>query len=88
MADNKEKIQFFVGGILVGLIIAGSFFIFKLDDYFEKLKLYQNITKTFYLTTKKDKIADWPGDMKTIYDENEEEAVTKLKEKEKALGKK
>jgi hypothetical protein len=55
MADNKEKIQFFVGGVLLGLIIAGSFFIFKLDDYFEQLKLYKNITKTFYLNTTKDK---------------------------------
>jgi len=58
MADNKEKTQFFIWGMLTGLIIAGSFFIFKLDDYFEKLKLYKNITKTFYLNTKKDKDGD------------------------------
>jgi len=81
MADNKEKIQFFVGGVLVGLIIAGCFFIFKLDDYFEKLKLYQNITKTFYLTTKKDKIVGELEGMRII-EEEEEDSVTKLKEKE------
>jgi hypothetical protein len=58
MADFKEKTQTFIFGMLVGLVIAGSFFIFKLDNYIEKLKLYKNITKTFYLHTSKNKMKE------------------------------
>ncbi len=77
MADNKEKTQFFIWGMLTGLIIAGSFFIFKLDDYFEKLKLYKNITKTFYLNTKKDK----GGDEKYVSEIEEDQSGTSDKHK-------
>jgi hypothetical protein len=70
MAVNKEKIQFFIWGTLTGLIIAGSFFIFKLDDYFEKMKLYKNITKTFYLRPDKDKPIYELNDPKTEKDSN------------------
>ena len=58
MSDFKEKTQTFVFGMLVGLVIAGSFFIFKLDAYIEKLKLYKNITKTLYLDRSKNQKDD------------------------------
>lgn len=82
MADFKEKTQTFVLGMLVGLVIAGSFFIFKLDDYIEKLKLYKNITKTFYLTTSKDKTKKDTKDVETI-DEIELNVNVYKNEKEK-----
>jgi hypothetical protein len=81
MADNKEKTQFFIWGMLTGLIIAGSFFILKLDDYFEKLKLYKNITKTFYLNSKKDKDGDEKYVSKT--EEDRSSSYDKYKNEEK-----
>jgi hypothetical protein len=55
MGPIKEKIPAFLLGITTGLIIAISFFIFKLDDYFEKLKLYKHITETIYTYTQQQK---------------------------------
>ncbi len=43
----KEKLQVFVMGLMAGLIIAGGFFILKLDDYFKELNFYKNVIKTF-----------------------------------------
>src|SRR5262245_56042450 len=45
MGSFKEKSQGFVIGVMVGLIVAGSFFIFKLDDYVKELKFYQTFSK-------------------------------------------
>ena len=42
----------FIIGVMVGLIIAGGFFILKLDDYFKELNFYKNVAKTFYLHSK------------------------------------
>jgi hypothetical protein len=47
MSSFKEKSQVFVMGLMAGLIIAGGFFILKLDDYFKELNFYKNIVKTF-----------------------------------------
>jgi hypothetical protein len=55
MIQFKDKIPAFLLGILTGLIIAVGFFIFKLDVYFERIKLYENITKTIYTYSKKQK---------------------------------
>lgn len=52
MDSFKEKSQVFVLGMLVGLVVAGSFFILKLDDYFKELNVYKNLVKTFYLRSK------------------------------------
>lgn len=41
----KDKIQVFVIGLLLGLLVAGSFFIFKLDSYFTELKLYKRLSQ-------------------------------------------
>ena len=58
MVQFKDKIPAFLLGILTGLVIAVSFFIFKLDVYFERIKLYENITKTIYTYSKKQKEND------------------------------
>ena len=79
MSDFKEKTQTFVLGMLVGLVIAGSFFIFKLDAYIEKLKLYKNITKTFYLDNTKNK----KRDIEKTSEETEEKLQTNESKKEK-----
>lgn len=52
MINFKEKSQVFIMGMMAGLIIAGGFFILKLDDYFKELNFYKNVAKTFYLNSK------------------------------------
>jgi len=52
MSSFKEKSYGFIIGILVGLIIAGGFFIFKLDDYFKELSFYKSVSKSFSSETK------------------------------------
>ncbi len=47
MSSFKEKSQGFIVGILVGLIVAGGFFIFKLDDYFKELNFYKSLSGNF-----------------------------------------
>ncbi len=47
MNSFKEKTQVFIIGILIGLIVAGGFFILKLDDYFKELNFYKTLSKTF-----------------------------------------
>ena len=47
MSSFKEKTYGFIIGILVGLIVAGGFFIFKLDDYFKELSFYKSVSNTF-----------------------------------------
>jgi len=53
MSSFKEKSYGFIIGILVGLIVAGGFFIFKLDDYFKELSFYKSVSNTFSSDTKK-----------------------------------
>lgn len=57
MANFKEKSQVFIIGILIGLIVAGGFFILKLDDYFKELNFYKSLSKTFSSETKTDETA-------------------------------
>ena len=54
MSNLKEKLQVFMVGLMVGLIIAGVFFIFKLDTYFKELNFYKSISKTFSSNQKKE----------------------------------
>jgi hypothetical protein len=53
MSSFKEKAQVFIIGLAIGLLIAGAFFILKLDDYFKELNLYKRVSTT--LTTPKTK---------------------------------
>jgi hypothetical protein len=47
MSNFKEKAQVFIIGLSIGLLIAGAFFILKLDDYFKELNLYKKMSQTF-----------------------------------------
>lgn len=47
MSSFKDKSQIFIIGLMAGLIVAGGFFILKLDDYFKELSFYKSISKTF-----------------------------------------
>jgi len=47
MSGFKEKAQIFIIGLSIGLLIAGAFFILKLDDYFKELNLYKKVSQTF-----------------------------------------
>jgi hypothetical protein len=47
MNNFKEKAQIFIIGLSIGLLIAGTFFILKLDDYFKELNLYKKVSQTF-----------------------------------------
>lgn len=46
MSSFKEKSQGFIIGIMVGLIVAGGFFVFKLDDYFKELNFYKSVSNS------------------------------------------
>ena len=52
MSSFKEKSQGFIIGIMVGLIVAGGFFILKLDDYFKELNFYKSVSNTFSINNK------------------------------------
>ena len=47
MSSFKEKAQVFIIGLAIGLLIAGAFFILKLDDYIKELSIYKNVSNTF-----------------------------------------
>lgn len=57
MSSFKEKSQVFIIGLMAGLLVAGAFFILKLDDYFKELNFYKNIAKTFQADSKTDESA-------------------------------
>jgi len=52
MSNFKDKFQPFIMGVMVGLIIAGVFFIFKLDNYFKELNFYKSVAQTFFSDSK------------------------------------
>ena len=47
MSSLREKSQVFIIGLLIGLLVAGGFFVFKLDDYFKELNFYKRFAETF-----------------------------------------
>ena len=47
MSGFREKAQVFIIGLAIGLLVAGAFFILKLDDYIRELSIYKNVTQTF-----------------------------------------
>ena len=58
MSRFKEKTQTFIIGLMVGLLIAGGFFILKLDDYFKELNFYKTFIHTFTSETKTPETSD------------------------------
>jgi hypothetical protein len=55
---------FFVG-LLIGLLVAGGFFLFKLDDYFKELNFYKHFAETF----SSEKKTEDTQQMKSVSDE-------------------
>jgi len=47
LSTLKEKTQVFAIGLLIGLLVAGVFFVFKLDDYFKELNFYKHFAENF-----------------------------------------
>lgn len=45
MSNFKNKIQIFLLGLMLGLLVGGGFFILKLDDYFKELRFYKKLTE-------------------------------------------
>ena len=46
MSNYKDKIQFFIFGLMLGLLVGMGFFILKLDDYFSELNFYKRINQS------------------------------------------
>lgn len=76
MSSFKEKTQMFALGLLVGLVAAGSFFIFKLDEYFQKLKHKNPITTYYYYKDKKSSEG-------SVSDKDKKDSVTDVVKAEK-----
>ncbi len=47
MTPFRKKAVPFTFGLLLGIMIAGTFFILRLDNYFRELNFYKNFTKTY-----------------------------------------
>jgi hypothetical protein len=47
MSNFRKKAQTFTLGLLLGIVIAGTFFILRLDNYFKELNVYKNFAKSF-----------------------------------------
>ena len=43
----KRKAPPFTLGLLLGIVIAGTFFMFRLDNYIKELSIYKNVSETF-----------------------------------------
>jgi hypothetical protein len=80
MSSFKEKSKGFVIGIMVGLIVAGGFFILKLDDYFKELNFYKSLSKTFTSETKQPESADKKKEFVPSKNKQPENAKSKNKE--------
>lgn len=52
MKNFREKAQTFLFGMIIGVLIAGSFFILKLDTYFKELNFYKSLVHTFSAESK------------------------------------
>lgn len=80
MSSLKEKTQIFAIGLLIGLLVAGVFFIFKLDDYFKELNFYKHFAETFSAEKKVDAAELKKSDEKV---NNKEKESVKKNRKEK-----
>jgi len=66
MSSFKEKAQLFIMGLMAGMIIAGGFFILKLDDYFKELNVYKSVAHTFSSDSKNKEVAVKMDDAKPL----------------------
>ncbi len=58
MSRFKEKTQGFIMGLMVGLLVAGGFFILKLDTYFKELNFYKSFIHTFTSESKTNELIE------------------------------
>jgi hypothetical protein len=79
MSNFKEKSQVFIIGLMTGLIIAGGFFILKLDNYFKELNFYKNIAKTFYQDSKNKELSVIADDKVPVTEKKSKSNSTKNK---------
>ncbi len=79
MGSFKEKSQGFAIGLMAGLIIAGSFFILKLDDYFKELNFYKNIAKTLHVDANHDEATIKPDDKAPVKEKKSKDYASKNK---------
>jgi hypothetical protein len=79
MSSFKEKLQVFMLGLMAGLIIAGGFFILKLDDYFKELNFYKNVVKTFTFKSaaKPEEAAAKPEEIAPVKEKKQKEVSSK-----------
>lgn len=47
MSSFRKKAQIFMLGLLLGIVIAGTFFILRLDNYFKELNVYKHFSENF-----------------------------------------
>ncbi|MGQ0829449.1 MAG: hypothetical protein ACT4ON_13755 [Bacteroidota bacterium] len=82
MSSFKEKSQLFIMGMMAGLIIAGGFFILKLDDYFKELNFYKSVAQTFSSDSKNNEVAVKISDVENTEEKKVFENKTKSKKTE------
>lgn len=89
MSTLKEKTQVFVVGLLIGLLVAGVFFVFKLDDYFKELNFYKHFAETFSIEKKNESEAeknDKKADVKKQEKPPKKESTDKIENTEKVAA--
>ena len=79
MGSFKEKSQSFIIGLMTGLLVAGGFFILKLDDYFKELNFYKNIAKTFVSDSKNLESSVKTEDTKPVVEKKIKSNTSKVK---------
>lgn len=79
MNNFREKSQVFIIGLMAGLIIAGGFFILKLDDYFKELNFYKNIAKTFHQNAKNAELTVQTEEIVPVKEKKSKEIIAKNK---------
>jgi hypothetical protein len=76
LSSLREKSQVFIIGLLIGLLVAGGFFVFKLDDYFKELNFYKRFAETF----ESEKKATSSKDSSTEKEQDSKKVVKKTKQ--------
>ncbi|MFL5763013.1 MAG: hypothetical protein ACJ77K_03665 [Bacteroidia bacterium] len=78
MSRFKERSQGFLVGIMVGLIVAGGFFILKLDDYFKELNFYKTLANSFSSETKEQPVPAKPQEPVNVEKNKKTEKVKSI----------
>lgn len=79
MSNFREKSQVFILGLMAGLLIAGGFFILKLDDYFKELNFYKTVAKTFHPDSKIEVSPVKPEEKALVKEKKSKEITYKIK---------